>query len=74
MKDLKITYNREQNVKVVKEYDTIMDFLDEVDAYKDKSKILNCFNVGATFFENDLNYKFFDTIQELYDHCKMIIS
>lgn len=73
MKDLKITYNREKNVVVEREYETIMDFLDEVDAYENSEKILNCTNVGATFFENPANYKYFDTVGELYNHCKMII-
>ena len=75
MKDLKISYDNENGQKIHAEYDTIMDFIDTIDSEDDIDiPMLDYGNVEATFFENPLIYKQFDTIEDLYNHCQEIIK
>lgn len=74
MKDLKIIYDNENGERIEREYDTIMDFIDEM--YSDKIDIpmLDYKNVTATFFQKSLLIKNFSTILELLNHCERIIK
>ena len=74
MKDLLISYETETGLKLNQGFDAIMDFLDLIESGKDDTLTLKCKNVYAQFFENPLNYKRFDTIGDLYLHCKLIVS
>lgn len=70
MKDLRISYDNENGQRINAEYNTIMDFIDTINS-EDNIDIpmLDYGNVEATFFENPLLHKHFDTIEELYNHC-----
>ena len=73
MKDLKIIYEDENGKCISKEYNRIMDFIDEMEL-DNIDIMLNYTNVLAIFFENSFNTKYFDTIEELLEHCKNIIK
>lgn len=73
MKDLKISYKNENDDTINRDYDTIMDFLDEMESDSDDIPMLDYTDVHAMFFENELNQKEFDTINDLLNHCKTII-
>ena len=74
MKDLKISYKNENDDTISREYDTIMDFIDEMESDSDDIPMLDYTDVHAMFFENELNQKDFDTVEDLLNHCKMIIK
>jgi hypothetical protein len=74
MKDLKIRYENENGDKINAEYDTIMDFTDAIGSDEIDIPMLDYTNVEADFFENPLLHKSFNTIAELYEHCKAILK
>ena len=68
MWDLVIEYD---NSSYVAQYSTIMDFIDDMEA--DNFRHLpEGKNLTATFFENKLNVKKFENLDELLQHCKKI--
>ena len=71
MKDLRIIYTNTKSKRVVQEFDTLMDF---IIAFEFDDIILKGTKVFAEFFENSLNQKHFDTMQELYNHCVKITT
>ena len=73
MKDLKIIYDNENEERIEREYDTIMDFIDEMESDNTDIPMLDYRNVTAAFFENKFQVKYFSTIEELLEHCKKII-
>lgn len=73
MRDLKISYDNENGQRINMEYDTIMDFVDAIDSDNIDIPMLDYVNVEADFFENSLFHKHFDTIEDLYNHCKSIL-
>ena len=71
MKDLKISYiqdGKEQN----KEFDTLMDFMVHYELSDDKKQMTTATNITAVFFEKKILIKRFNTIHELYEHCRAI--
>lgn len=74
MKDLKISYDNENGQRINMEYDTIMDFVDAIDSDNIDIPMLDYENVEADFFENPLLHKHFETIEDLYNHCKSILQ
>lgn len=74
MKDLKISYLNKNNQRIYKEYDTIMDFLDLIKSEEIDIPMLDYSNIEAVFFENPMQHKFFDTINDLYKHCVLILK
>lgn len=72
MKDLKINYLNCEGKRILREYDTIMDFIEEMESDRIDIPMLDDQNVKAVFFENPLNEKIFDTINGLLIHCKNI--
>lgn len=74
MADLKIIYDNENEERIEREYDTIMDFIDEMESDKVDIPMLDYKNVTAAFFANSLMVKYFSTIEELLVHCKKIIQ
>ena len=72
MKDLKITYTNENDVRIVREYNTIMDFIDEMESDNYDIPMMDYTDVEAVFFENRLLDKHFDTIAHTYKHGKEI--
>lgn len=73
MKDLRIRYEIEDDLEDA-EYDTIMDFTDKVESGEIDSVMLGRKKVVAEFFENPLLHKHFDTVADLYEHCKAILK
>lgn len=74
MKDLKMSYTNENGERVSAEYDTVMDFLDQMESNGVDIPMMDYTDVDAMFFENELNTKHCETIAELVDHCKMILG
>lgn len=73
MKDLVFTCNGTDNKSFYCAYNTIMDFLDEVEEKRIQEGVVNGSHFKATFFENELNTFACDTLELLYKHCKAII-
>ena len=73
MKDLIISYDNENGNQIHREYDTIMDFLNEMTSDDIDIPMLDYINVNARFFENPLHDRTFGTIEDLYLHCKMMV-
>ena len=71
MTDLKIRYNNENDEIKSREYDTIMDFIDEMESDAVDIPMLDYDMVEAIFFEKRKEY--FVTIAELLEHCKSIL-
>ena len=74
MKDLTFSYENCNREKIHLEYDTIMDFLNDIESNKMDIPMLDDEKVNATFFENKLNQKKFNTIFHLVEYCKNIIK
>lgn len=74
MKDLKIRYKNENGNTISVEYNTIMDFTDAIKSDDIDIPMLDYEDVEADFFENPLMHKHFNTIAELYEHCKAILK
>lgn len=73
MKDLVFTCsNGEKSIYCA--YNTVMDFLDDVDENKVSLDVLNAANFNATFFENEFNTYNCDSLASLYNHCNDIIA
>ena len=70
MRDLRISYDNENEQRINAEYDTLMDFINAIDS-EDNIDIpmLDYQNVNARFFENPLLDKHFNTVEDLYNHC-----
>lgn len=74
MKDLKINYLTDDNKRVCMEYNTIMDFIDSIESDDIDIPMLDYTDVNAMFFEQELRKEKFDTIDDLYKHCKNILK
>lgn len=72
MKDLKIKYKNENGKIIDKDYDTIMDFIDEMESDNVDISMLDYDVISYTFFENSLNTGYSTTIEKLLEHCKRI--
>lgn len=72
MVDLKIRYNNENDEIKSREYNTIMDFIDEMESDSVDIPMLDYDMVEATFFEKRKEY--FVTIAELLKYCKEILK
>ena len=68
MQDLRIIYDTKNGETKEKSYNTIMDFLDEMEL--DNPKLYT--DIHAEFFENMCTGKSFKTMEELIEHCKII--
>jgi len=74
MKDLRIEYRDIHNKFVKMEYNTIMDFLDEMQEKERRETIKNASYIHYTLFENQKNSGFANNINELYSHCEKIVK
>lgn len=70
--NLKIRYNNENDEIKSKEYETIMDFIDEMESDAVDIPMLDYDMVEATFFEK--RKKYFVTIADLLEYCKRILK
>ena len=73
MKDLKIEYKNENGKIINREYDTVMDFIDEMESDNIDIPMLDYEVISYVFFENPLNVGSDITIENLLEHCKKII-
>ena len=73
MKDLKVSYTKQDGERTHVEYSTIMDFLDEMEEDMN-NPVMECADVKADFFENPLHHQHFDSVRDLYNHCQRIVS
>ena len=74
MKDLKIRYKNENGEVNEREYDTVMDFIDEMESDADGRPNLDYEVIRYMFFENPLNAGNETTIAWLLEHCRKIIK
>jgi len=72
MVDLKVVYENENGEQIEREYDTIVDFIDEMESDGIDIPMLDYGNVVATFFENKLNVEHYKTVGELLKYCENI--
>ena len=72
MKDLKVSYTKQDGKRANVEYSTIMDFLDEMEE-DTNNPIMECTDVEADFFENHLHHQHFNSGRDLYNHCQRIV-
>ncbi len=71
MKDLKISFiqdGKEHN----REYDTLMEFMIHYEMSDDKKHAATTGEITAVFFEKKILTKKFNTLHELYEHCRAI--
>lgn len=74
MKDLVIRYKNENGETLGKAYNTIMEFIDEMESDKLDIPMMDYSNVYAEFFEKKHLGKSFDTIEKLLEHCRTIVK
>lgn len=74
MKDLMFSYDNENGERINKVYDHIFDFTNAVEQNDIDVPPMGSQNVDAYFFENPLRHNHFDTVQDLYYHCKIIMT
>lgn len=74
MKDLQIKYKNDNGEIINREYDTIMDFIDEMESDNIDIPMLDYEVVSYIFFENRLNSGYGGTIESLLTHCKEIVQ
>lgn len=73
MKDLIIRYRQNDGTVTRKEYDTIMDFIDEMESESKNKPHPDCHVIDYVQFENALISGSGTTIGSLLSHCKEII-
>lgn len=74
MKDLILKYKNENGNVITKAYNTIMDFVDEMESDKIDIPMLGYEIVEYMFFEKPLNRGYFGTIDDILKYCKRIIT
>ena len=74
MKDLRIKYKNENGKIINREYDTIMDFIDEMESDNIDIPMLDYEIISYILFENRLNSGYGGIIESLLAHCKEIVQ
>jgi len=74
MKDLILKCKNENGDVITKSYDTIMDFIDEMNSDDIDIPMLDYEIISYIFFENRLNSGYGGTIESLLEHCKEIVQ
>lgn len=72
--DLMFSYEDENGEKKHKVYALIYDFTDDIEEQAETAPSLSGKDVDAYFFENPMTKKHFETVEDLYYHCKMIMK
>ncbi len=73
MFDLKFSYMKPTGANVTEKYSTLVNFTDAVENGAYPKQFLSYGEVDATFFENPLLDKHFETVEALYKHCVSIM-
>ena len=74
MKDLVISYENENGERIYMGYNTINDFLDEMESDEIDIPMMNYANVVTRFFDNPKLDKVFPSINDLWKYCRMIVQ
>ncbi len=74
MKDLILKCKNENGDVITKSYDTIMDFIDEMNSDDIDIPMLDYEIVEYMFFEKSLSRGYFATIDDILEYCKRIIK
>lgn len=74
MKDLMFSYDNKNGERIHKVYDRIFDFTDEVEQNVPDAPMMDGQNVVAYFFENPATSQQFNTVEDLYYHCQLIMK
>lgn len=74
MKDLMFSYDDKNGERIHKVYDLIFDFTDEVEQNVPDAPTMAGQNVVAYFFENPSTCQQFNTVEDLYYHCQLIMK
>lgn len=74
MKDLMIKYRNDDEKEFTKLYDTIMDFIDEMESDSIDIPMLDYEIVEYIFFEKPLDRGYFNTINDILKYCKRIVG
>lgn len=74
MKDLMLKYRNENGDTITKSYDTIMDFIDEMESDDIDIPMLGYEIVEYMFFEKPIDRGYFGTIDDILEYCKRIIK
>lgn len=74
MKDLILKYRNENGTVISKSYDTIMNFIDEMESDGINSPMLDYEIVEYIFFDKSLDRGYFATIDDILEYCKRIIK
>ena len=72
--DMVVTYKDGSGTTHKRHYRVIMDFMDEVETISGAQRMRYCYDFDAKFFGNSLNTKQTNTLEELYRHCKTMVS
>ncbi len=72
--DLVFTYNTPEGKRQCRKYPCIYNFTDAYQWHQGGHPLEKVTNIDACFFENPLSIKHFESIMELYEHCKMIMG
>ncbi len=73
MKDLILKCRNENGDVITKSYNTIMDFMDEMESNDINIPMLNYEIVEYMFFEKSINRGYFATIDDILEYCKRIV-
>lgn len=74
MKDFILKCKNENGDVITKSYDTIMDFIDEMNSDDIDIPMFDYEIVEYMFFEKSLNRGYFATIDDILEYCKRIIK
>lgn len=74
MKDLILKYRNENGMVITKSYDTIIDFIGEMESDDVDIPMLDYETVEYMFFEKPLDRGYFATIDDILEYCKSIVK
>jgi hypothetical protein len=74
MKDLMIKYRNDDGKEITKLYDTIIDFIDQMESDNIDIPMLDYEMVEYIFFEKPMNSGYFATIDDILKYCKRIVK
>lgn len=74
MKDVRMRYENAEGKMVEKEYDTIMDFIDEMEQKRTDAPSPDYKMYGFVLFENPYNCGSFETVGDFLNHCRQIVK
>lgn len=74
MKGLMLKYKNDDGKIITKSYNTIIDFIDEMESDNIDIPMLDYEIVEYVFFEKFLNNRYFATIDDILEFCKGLLN